>query len=67
MRHKLYKNLMASADATVSGTVQNLWSEILRGSAKCIGHVVVLHVEFAEPKVAKGNVSRVIEKDVFWL
>lgn len=58
---------MPSANATVSGTVQNLWSEVLRGSTKCIGHVVVLHVEFAQAKIAKGNVSCVIEKDVFRL
>ena len=55
------------ADATVSCTVQNLWSEVLWGSTKGIGHVVVLHVELAQPKIAKGNVSCVIEEDVFWL
>ncbi len=58
---------MPSADATVSSTGQNLWSEILRGSAKCVGHVIILHVELAQPKIAKGNVSCVVEEDVFWL
>ena len=59
--------LMPSADATVSGTVQNLRSEILWGPTKCIGHVVILHVELAQPKIAKGDVPCVIEKDVFRL
>jgi hypothetical protein len=58
---------MPSADATVSSTVQNLWSEVLRCPTKRIGHVVILHVELAQPKIAKGNVSCVIEKDVFRL
>ena len=55
------------SDATVSGTVQNLRSEVLRSTTKSIGHVVILHIELAQPKIAKGDVSCVIEKDVFWL
>ena len=60
-------NLKPSADATVTGTVQNLRSEVLWGTTKCIGHVVILHVELAQAKIAKGDVSCVIEKDVFRL
>ena len=62
----MHENLMPS-DVTVSGTVQNLRSEVLWGSTKSIGHVVIFHIELAQPKITKGDVSCVIEKDVFWL
>jgi hypothetical protein len=52
---------------TVPSTVEDLGGEVLRGSAECVGHVVILHVELAQSKVTEGNVARVIEKDVFRL
>lgn len=52
---------------TVPSTVQDLGGEVLRGSAECVGHIIILHVELTQSKVTEGNVARVIKKDVFRL
>ena len=52
---------------TVSSTVEDLGGKVLRGSAERVGHVVILHVEFAQTKVTEGDVARIIEKDIFRL
>jgi hypothetical protein len=52
---------------TITGTVEDLGGEVLRSSAKCVCHVVILHVELAQSEITKGDVARVIEKDVFRL
>ena len=52
---------------TVSSTVEDLGGKVLRGPAESVGHIVILHVEFAQTKVTEGDVTRVIEKNVFRL
>lgn len=52
---------------TVSGTVEDLGGKVLRGSAECVGHIVILHVELAQTKITEGDVARIIEEDIFRL
>jgi hypothetical protein len=52
---------------TIPSTVEDLGGEVLRSSAECVCHVVILHVELAQAEITKGDVTRVIEKDVFGL
>jgi len=52
---------------TIPGTVEDLGGKVLRSSAKCVCHVVILHIELAQSEITKGDVARVIEEDVFRL
>lgn len=52
---------------TIPSTAEDLGGEVLRSSAECVCRVVILHVELAQPEITKGDVARVIEKDVFGL
>jgi len=52
---------------TITLATQNLGSEIFWSSTECICLVIGLHVEFAQAKVTQRNVTREVQKDVFWL
>ncbi len=46
---------------------QQLWSEVFGCSAKCIGSILVFHLELAEAEVAESDVALVVEQNVLGL
>ena len=51
----------------VTLTNQQLWRQVLWGTAEGVCLVLVRHVELAETKVTQGDVPAVVKQDVFWL
>jgi hypothetical protein len=65
---------MSNSGARYSGVPQNatfrsIKHNVERGKKKklTIGAILVLHIKFAESKIAECNVTSVIKEDVLWL
>jgi len=46
---------------------QQLRGKVLGCTAEGVGAVLVLHVKLAKAEVAEGNVTLIVEQDIFWL
>ena len=50
---------------TISSTIENLRSKILRSSAESVCGIIVFHVQLTKTEVTESDVAGIIQKNIF--